>query len=214
MHWRQELSWERLEKVRDWGLEVNTNLTEVQARVLPPPTVMYSGNNGRSQPRNGSWNLLGKQFFKAGAPLKAWAVVSFDRTADMPVMQGFITYLVNNLKRNGMSVPTDRPPLFGPINPAQGPPGPGGISEAVFNALMTAGGAAYAAGGKTIAPQLIVIILPGRDPLLYEEVKRCAAANLKAPVPTQCLLGSKLRSDRGLDQYTNSECHPSRMESI
>jgi eukaryotic translation initiation factor 2C len=205
MHWRKELSWETRPKIRDWGLEVNSNLTEVQARVLPPPTVMYSGNNGRSQPRNGSWNLLGKQFFKPGAPLKAWSVVSFDQHADIKVMQGFITYLVNNLKRNGMSVPTERPPLIGPINPAQGPPGPGGVSQAVLSALTEAGSAAFAAGGRTVAPQLILVILPGRDPLLYEEVKRCAAVNLKAPVPTQCMLAMKLRSERGLDQYSNSE---------
>ncbi|KAJ9122250.1 hypothetical protein QFC22_001670 [Naganishia vaughanmartiniae] len=203
MHWRSELSWERLPKVKDWGLEVNTNLTEVQARVLAPPTVMYAGNGGKSQPRNGSWNLLGKQFFKPGAPLKAWSVVSFDRNADTQLMQGFITYLVNNLKRNGMSVPTERPPLLGPINPAQGTTGSSGVSEGVYNALLNAGSAAYAAGGKTIAPQLIIVILPGRDPLLYEEVKRCAAANLKAPVPTQCLLASKLQGGK-LDQYTNN----------
>ncbi|KAJ9093915.1 hypothetical protein QFC19_008147 [Naganishia cerealis] len=204
MHWRNVLSWERLQKVNDWGIQVNTNLTEVQARVLPPPSVMYAGNAGRMQPRSGAWNVLGKQFFKPGAPLKAWSVLSFDRGADIPMMQGFVTYLVNTLKKNGMDVPTNRPPLLGPINPAQGPSGPGGVSEGVLNALMNAGSQAFAAGGKTVAPQLIIIILPGRDPLLYEEVKRCAATSLKAPVPTQCLLASKLRSERGLDQYCNN----------
>lgn len=204
MQWREVLDWERKKKIAAWGIQVNPNLAEVQARVLPPPTVLYGGNGGRMNPRNGGWNLLGKQFYKQGNPLKAWAVVSFDRGADIQMMQGFITYLVNTLKRNGMSVPTHRPPLIGPINPAQGGAGTGGVNETIFNALMNAGSSAYQAGGKTVAPQLIIVILPGRDPLLYEEVKRCAAVNLKAPVPTQCLLASKLRSDRGLDQYASN----------
>lgn len=204
MQWRQILDWERKQKIADWGIQVQSNLAQVPARILPPPAVMYSGPGGRMQPRNGAWNVLGKQFYTKGKPLSAWAVVSFDRAADIPMMQGFITYLVNTLKKNGMDVPTQRPPLIGPINPAQGGHGPGGVNETVHSALMNAGGQAFAAGGKTIAPQLIIVILPGRDPLLYEEVKRCAAANLKAPVPTQCLLASKLRSERGLDQYCNN----------
>ncbi len=37
MRWRQSLAYETLDKVAAWGMQVQKNLTEVQARVLQPP---------------------------------------------------------------------------------------------------------------------------------------------------------------------------------
>lgn len=200
MNWRKALKWETVDKIRSWGIEVRTDMAEIQARVLPPPNVVYAGGGPASimRPNGGAWNLRGKRFYQAGAPLTAWSVISFDRNVTTQDLQGFIGFFTRALTTAGVKVNNDRPPLFGPINPAyQG----NGMNKAVYDALAQAGKAAWAAGGSKGNPQLIVIILPGRDAALYEEIKRIAACSLHAPVVTQCLQAAKIKSDRGLDQY-------------
>ncbi|KAI5451380.1 Protein argonaute [Naganishia albida] len=199
MEWRRTLAYERLDKIHAWGLQVSTELTTVPARVLNAPTVQYAGGpSGTMRPHAGAWNLKGKRFFKPGAPLTAWSVVSFDRNVGIQDMQGFIGFFARALSTAGVQVATDRPPLFGPFNPAyQGT----GMNKSVYDALATAAKAAWAAGGSKGNPQLIVVLLPGRDAALYEEIKRIAACFLHAPVVTQCLQAAKIKSDRGLDQY-------------
>lgn len=41
--WRRVLNYENLPKLRSWGLEVNTKMMQVEARVLNPPPVTYKG---------------------------------------------------------------------------------------------------------------------------------------------------------------------------
>lgn len=199
MEWRKALAWEALEKIQAWGLQVSREMTTIAARVLPAPPVQYAGGpSGTMRPNAGAWNLKGKRFFKTGAPLTAWSVVSFDRGVGTQDLQGFIGFFTRALTTAGVTVANERPPLFGPINPAfQG----NGMNQTVYEALATAAKAAWAAGGSKGNPQLIVVILPGRDAALYEEIKRIAACFLHAPVVTQCLQAAKIKSDRGLDQY-------------
>ncbi|KAJ9098336.1 hypothetical protein QFC19_006460 [Naganishia cerealis] len=200
MNWRRTLAWEQQEKVKAWGLNIRNDLAEVQARVLPAPTVRYAGDGqqGIMRPAFGAWNLKGKRFFQPGAPLAAWSVVSFDRNVGPNEMKGFIQFFVRALGVAGVKVNTAQPPLIGPVNPSyQG----NGMNKSVFDALSQAAKGAWEVGGKKGAPQLIVVLLPGRDAALYEEVKRISACSLHAPVVTQCLQASKIRSDRGLDQY-------------
>jgi eukaryotic translation initiation factor 2C len=200
VEWRKALRWETVDKIRSWGIEVRTDMAEIQARVLPPPNVHYAGAPPHSvmRPNGGAWNLRGKRFYQAGAPLTAWSVISFDRNVTTQDLQGFIGFFTRALTTAGVKVANERPPLFGPINPAyQG----NGMNKAVYDALAQAGKAAWAAGGSKGNPQLIVIILPGRDAALYEEIKRIAACFLHAPVVTQCLQAAKIKSERGLDQY-------------
>lgn len=151
------------------------------------------------RPAFGSWNLKGKRFFQPGAPLTAWSVVSFDRNMGQAEMRPFIQFFVRSMNAAGIKVATEQPPLFGPVNPAfQGT----GINRSVLDALTQGAKGAWEAGGKRGPPQLIVVLLPGRDAALYEEIKRIAACSLHAPVVTQCLQAAKVgAASRGLDQY-------------
>lgn len=44
MDWRAKLKYEALPKVKAWGIEVNTRMQTVEARVLPAPNITYGGN--------------------------------------------------------------------------------------------------------------------------------------------------------------------------
>jgi eukaryotic translation initiation factor 2C len=51
MEWRQRLDYDKLPKIKAWGLDVSKVMMEVKARVLPPPTVHYGA--GRIMPARG-----------------------------------------------------------------------------------------------------------------------------------------------------------------
>lgn len=106
-------------------------------------------------------------------------------------MAAFVARLVNCLRSHGITVETDQPPLLGPFNPNQ--------DGSIRQGLGDAAGGAFRAGGR--APQLVIVLLPGRDQWIYESIKRTAFCDLKAPIPTQCLQTMKLKNERGLDQY-------------
>lgn len=42
--WRQELNYQNLPKVKAWGVEVQTQMMKINARVLNAPNVIYGGN--------------------------------------------------------------------------------------------------------------------------------------------------------------------------
>lgn len=44
MTWRSKLKYEALPKVKAWGVEVQTKMMQVEARVLPTPAITYGGN--------------------------------------------------------------------------------------------------------------------------------------------------------------------------
>ena len=85
-------------------------------------------------------------------PLKAWAVISFERFCDSDDMKRYITYMCEVLTAHGVVVENRQPATFGPVDPR----GPG----VILNSLQSAARASYKAG--RCAPQLICIILPGR----------------------------------------------------
>ncbi|WWC66253.1 uncharacterized protein I206_100154 [Kwoniella pini CBS 10737] len=191
--WRSELAHEKQAKIAAWGLQVNQRMIQLPARILPAPTVAYG--NGGVVPRDGSWNLRGKRFFRNGKkPLVAWAVVSFDRYTEQDEMHRYITFMVESLTAHGVLVHTKHPECIGPIDPRG--------ARAIPNALQQAARAAYMVG--KCAPQLICCILPGRDAWLYELIKKSSFTDLKGPVPTQCMQASKIRNPRGIDAYTGN----------
>ncbi|WRT64136.1 uncharacterized protein IL334_001065 [Kwoniella shivajii] len=193
-NWRKELAYEKQPKIAAWGLQVKRDMVQLQARILPPPRVIYK-NNLAARPDDGGWNLRGKQFHSNGKkPLKAWSVISFDKYIDQDEMHRYITYLCSVLRAHGVEVENSRPMCIGPIDPRG--------DSAIPHALQEAARAAYRSG--KCAPQLICCILPGRDAWLYELIKKSSFTDLKGPVPTQCMQAAKIRSPRGIDAYTGN----------
>ncbi|WVR05874.1 hypothetical protein IAU60_002900 [Kwoniella sp. DSM 27419] len=59
MRWRAELDHDRQAKIAAWGLQVNNQMVQVNARILPPPQIVYS--NSTATPLDGGWNLRGSR---------------------------------------------------------------------------------------------------------------------------------------------------------
>lgn len=144
-------------------------MLEVDARLLPPPQVLYANGKG-AEVADGNWNLRGKrvrpsqterhpcahsslQFVKNGPrPLQSWAMVSFDKYTNFDDMKRYITYLVGTMQAHGVVVQLPTPPLIPPRDPRQ--------LSTVKATLQEAALEAYKATGCD--PQLICVVLPGR----------------------------------------------------
>uniref|UniRef100_A0A453E8D9 Piwi domain-containing protein n=1 Tax=Aegilops tauschii subsp. strangulata TaxID=200361 RepID=A0A453E8D9_AEGTS len=62
-------------RANEFGIEVDSNPTSVQARVLPAPKLRYHGC-ASLYPENGAWNMRGKKVVN-GAKVGIWACVNF-----------------------------------------------------------------------------------------------------------------------------------------
>ncbi|BEI84075.1 hypothetical protein CcaverHIS002_0406790 [Cutaneotrichosporon cavernicola] len=187
--WRARLNYQGITKIRQWGIEVAPNMMQVEGRVLHPPRVMYKGNKELGA-IEGGWNLKGVSFTRPGTPLKAWGVVSLHKRVDVQVTSNFINYLVRSLKQYGVNVANPTPDIMCPAQTG---------SQHLHNNIRLM--CQTLATKHKIAPQLIIVILGGKDTATYQQIKNIAGMQLKMMFPTQCLLGQKILQDRSLDQY-------------
>nr|GMD22736.1 protein argonaute 5 [Ipomoea batatas] len=67
----------------EFGMQLRTALTQIDARVLPPPRIKYheSGRESLVDPRVGVWNMINKKMVDA-AKVEFWACVNFSRCRD------------------------------------------------------------------------------------------------------------------------------------
>jgi eukaryotic translation initiation factor 2C len=160
-----------------FGINVKPAQAEVEARVLDPPIIMYKqvGQNPFEQPRNGSWNLIGKQFIQ-GATLSSWAVINFCRPREFGTdgEVHFVHEFVRAARSHGLTVLQETPPII----KYQGEP--------FLQTLQTAARAAYEYRQSDVpAPQLIICIKPTTDAGDYRDIK--IASDTQIGVPSQCI---------------------------
>ncbi|CAJ0934901.1 unnamed protein product [Ranitomeya imitator] len=63
--------------LKEFGIVVHNEMTELTGRVLPAPMLQYGGRNKTvATPNQGVWDMRGKQFY-AGIEIKVWAVACF-----------------------------------------------------------------------------------------------------------------------------------------
>ncbi|GBC10173.1 hypothetical protein RclHR1_00940014 [Rhizophagus clarus] len=157
------LNYKSDEYLQEFGMSVSNDMTVVEARVLPAPTVFYhpSSRENSIQPKNGSWNLQGKKV-ATGATLGSWAVVAFLAHSYLP----------------DENIPNRNPPILR-ANPQ------GNIEDSLKQAWLKAGNTAKA------QPQLILCILPNTGIQLYAEIKR--VSDTVIGVSTQCVQSQKIR---------------------
>ncbi|KAI9489904.1 Piwi domain-containing protein [Zychaea mexicana] len=164
--------------LKQFGVKVNPDMAIVQARVLPPPQVMYSQG---FTPNDGAWNMRGKKLAK-GASLGSWSVVNFHVGLARPSIERFIRELTQAFINVGLDVVKRDPPIMINADPQ------GNIDRTMKEAWLQAGNAAKA------NPQLIVCILPVRNTQLYGEIKNISDTVLGTP--TQCLQSKHINSAR------------------
>uniref|UniRef100_A0A1A8JJU7 Eukaryotic translation initiation factor 2C, 4 n=1 Tax=Nothobranchius kuhntae TaxID=321403 RepID=A0A1A8JJU7_NOTKU len=145
--------------LKEFGIVVHNDMTEVTGRVLPAPMLQYGGR--------GVWDMRGKQFY-AGIEIKVWAVACFapQKQCREDLLKSFTDQLRKISKDAGM--PIQGQPCF--CKYAQG----ADSVEPMFKHLKM----------SYVGLQLIVVILPGKTPV-YAEVKRVGDTLLG--MATQCV---------------------------
>ncbi|XP_039190490.1 protein argonaute-2 isoform X2 [Crotalus tigris] len=154
--------------VREFGIMVKDEMTDVTGRVLQPPSILYGGRNKAiATPVQGVWDMRNKQFH-TGIEIKVWAIACFapQRQCTEVHLKTFTEQLRKISRDAGM--PIQGQPCF--CKYAQG----ADSVEPMFRHLKNT----YA------GLQLVVVILPGKTPV-YAEVKRVGDTVLG--MATQCV---------------------------
>ncbi|OIW05841.1 hypothetical protein TanjilG_23627 [Lupinus angustifolius] len=89
--------------VHDFGIQVNEELATIEARVLPPPRLVYhqTGKESSVDPWMGQWNMINKKMIDGGKVLH-WACVNFSTRVSRDLPSTFCFELVNMCTSKGM----------------------------------------------------------------------------------------------------------------
>jgi len=163
-----------------YGIDFDTRMTQVEAHVLPEPTIYYNQRQGERshRPVGGKWNLKEKVFAKCNQ-FSSWSVVAFlpSFRLNQNTILDFINMLSSVCDKEGMSVPHGDPPILY-ANP----------NGNIKNILSQSYQDAYEIYNRP--PQLIMCILPDTKAALYNSIKRVSDTELG--VPTQCVQSNKV----------------------
>lgn len=81
-----------LDEFKNWNLQLDRNLVQIQARVIPPDDIV-TGDSQTKVPDNADWSMsLRKARSVYSNPLKDWIVVCTQR--DQRGVQGFIDTMI------------------------------------------------------------------------------------------------------------------------
>ncbi|ELK38122.1 Protein argonaute-2 [Myotis davidii] len=135
--------------VREFGIMVKDEMTDVTGRVLQPPSILYGGRNKAiATPVQGVWDMRNKQFH-TGIEIKVWAIACFapQRQCTEVHLKSFTEQLRKISRDAGM--PIQGQPCF--CKYAQG----ADSVEPMFRHLKN----------TYTGLQLVVVILPGKTPV-------------------------------------------------
>ncbi len=155
-----KLGWDKDEYLREFGIRVNPNMAQVQARLLKPPVVAYK--NGTANPgTTGRWDLRQKIFYinNRGRELKSWGLAVVDGCVDLPVVQNFVRVFMKSYKDHGGLV--EKPPHL-----TRFPRGKD-LSEVYFEAYNAT---TNANGG--VDPVIMFFVLPTKNAYAYYRLKK------------------------------------------
>ncbi|KAK2460730.1 hypothetical protein APHAL10511_007200 [Amanita phalloides] len=175
------LAYGQSDYVRQFGLTIDTSgPIRLDARLLMPPKLQYGPGSKEKNivPRNGSWNMADKKFFKP-MTIKQWVVVIYEtrRRFSEDQAQKLVKDLVSACASVGMTI-VDTNPIV------KWESGQGVIGKQI----MAAGSeCAKAKGGP---PNLVVVILPENGDDIYKAVKHFGDVTIG--VATQCLKSNKV----------------------
>ncbi|KAJ1724263.1 hypothetical protein LPJ53_001476 [Coemansia erecta] len=179
--------------VNAFGIQMPSELTKVDARVLQPPTINY-GERSRLPsvtPQGGAWNMRDKCVRSAGKPLRYWAVLILVDRHTLPDnrAQTFITTLVNMCNRTGYRIDHPQPFIMR-----------GNLNANISTEMQRACREIRCPPNES--PQLLLVVLPSTNTQVYQSVKNCAYTTLG--VQTQCMQAKHMQ--RPNDQYCANLC--------
>ncbi|EIW84628.1 argonaute-like protein [Coniophora puteana RWD-64-598 SS2] len=169
------------EYVRHAGMTVNSEAgpTQVNARVLPTPTMMYasSGKIPRVIPQNGTWDMRDKTVIQP-ATINSWFVAIFD------TQRRFTWVNANEMVKNLVKGCQDIGIVVKDISPSMKWLNGQGNIHNQLNALYRASTAA-----KKKEPTFAVVVLPEYGNDIYVKVKNFG--DVEQGVATQCMKSYK-----------------------
>ncbi|GFR77219.1 argonaute-like protein, partial [Elysia marginata] len=154
--------------LQTFGISIQTQMMDVQGRVLIPPKLQYGGRTkAQALPNQGVWDMRGKQFYQ-GIEIRVWAIACFapQRTVREDALRSFTQQLQRISNDAGM-------PIVGQPCFCKYATGPDQV-EPMFRYLKN----------TYQGLQLIVVVLPGKTPV-YAEVKR--VGDICFGLATQCV---------------------------
>ncbi|PKB94107.1 PAZ domain-containing protein [Rhizophagus irregularis] len=99
------LDYRNNEYLKQFGMAVSNNMTVVNARILPTPTIQYhpTSRENRIEPKHGVWDLKNKRV-ATGATLGSWSVLAFSNERELPnqAIKHFLRELITTCNDMGM----------------------------------------------------------------------------------------------------------------
>ncbi|TFK87299.1 hypothetical protein K466DRAFT_586504, partial [Polyporus arcularius HHB13444] len=181
-----------------FGITVGSEMAVVPGRILPPPTVRYSGGSPQQVDDRASWNMRGVRF-AVGARMDKWAVLliqdgnprdEFQGPAD-PELERTWRGFADMCKRSGMAV-DQSPPQIGvaqlPRKTFEDPLRKGAVQR-IREALLA----------MRPKPKIVLVVLSNGDRHVYSGLKHLCDVFLD--VATVCVHAAKIRKEKGQLQY-------------
>lgn len=180
---------------RDFGLKVEERLMKVNARVLPPPPMMFSRGRGNrrelipSRVNAGQWRPSANLY--APALLKSWAVIVEGNCVDQNLLHRFLKELAHSGGRVGLDV--SQPALYS----ARFKEG-----AEVMKTVVQEFRAMRLKNKETMPLQLIMVVRNSQDAPSYNKIK--AVGEIEFGLPSQVIFARNLRNPRGLNMYCDN----------
>lgn len=157
--------------INGFGLDISNEMTAIDARELLPPNLSYKV--GRTQAREGSWNILDVQFHKPARVDSWWVLVVRDgRTEPFtgptdPKLQGLVQGFSKKLAKSGMAVPSQLPNLLvtDQLPPVVNDPSRTHAIDIIRQRIKQE-------LAKFKKPSFILVLLSNRDNFIYPGIKR------------------------------------------
>ena len=184
------LNWSADPYLKHYGLKIDPNQIQTNARVLPPPKLQF-GNAVVEPGTSGRWDLRGKKFLSPNtAPLVSWGVTVIQSTQHQaqiqpPQVQAFIKAFVQGYRAHGGTVNNETPLIH---------PGHPNVPKAIELLF-------FAVGNKhNIRPQMLLIILPNKSAEVYLRIKK--SCDCRWGVQSQCVQG--MQAMKASPQYISN----------
>ncbi|KAI2616817.1 Piwi-domain-containing protein [Hypoxylon sp. NC1633] len=177
----QHLKWREDAYLKAFGIDVENQMIKTSARLLQNPEVSF-GNTKVNPGTTGRWDLRGKTFYQPNqVPLKAWSFICCGddgRTCKMNDLENFARQFSQVYRTHGGKVAA---PAFVKM-----------LSVAINNFDKVCEQAFYETGNHfKAAPQLIFFILPTKNQLVYERIKKNMDCQFN--IVSQCLQGGHVK---------------------
>eukprot|EP00250_Pteridium_aquilinum_P010933 c19724_g1_i2 orf=424-3309(+) len=180
----------RGEHVGNFGVHVVSEMTVVNARLLPPPKLRY-GDQGKVKeitPSLGAWNLLNSCVVEGGN-VAYWALISFDQSVNDYTAANFVSCLSRRCNELGiqMAEQTVIPPVLRRWEDLETPRLEKNLRFVYEQASQ---GIRSCSEGPEIRLQLLVCVMAEKHPA-YGELKRICETQIG--IVTQCCLSKHVK---------------------